>query len=129
VETDTPGGGWICLSVRGVHLTVGVAGGGCHEKTIGKNGSLTRQKKWQTSKLHRNGEKLHRNGENSRAGDRITRDIPASSGDGRRLQSARTVLLVAKQGHILSTAPRCGCDCGVLPELVLGERGEQPISS
>ena len=122
METCTPGGGWICLSVRGVHLTVGVAWGGCHEKTMGKNGSLTRQKKWQTSKLHRNGE-------NSRAGDRITRDIPASSGDGRRLQSARTVLLVAKQGHILSTAPRCGCDCGVLPELVLGERGEQPISS
>jgi len=62
VETGTPGGSWICLSVRGVHLTVSGAWGWCRKKERGD--------KWRSGKSGRP-EKLYRNVGNSKVGDRI----------------------------------------------------------
>ncbi len=59
METGTPGGSWICLSVRGVHLTVS---GACRKKERGD--------KWRSEKSGRP-EKLYRNVGKSRLGDRI----------------------------------------------------------
>ena len=47
VETDTPGGGWICLRVTEVHLPVGGGWGWCRNH-LEKMDSWPRQKKWET---------------------------------------------------------------------------------